>query len=153
MGILQIYCDGGCRGNQHDANIGGWGAVLIWGEHVKEVYGGEPDTTNNKMELTAAIRGLQAVKDKRVETHVYVDSAYVLNGITGWIDGWKRNGWVNAKKQPVANKKLWLALDAEKQQFAHIEFHKVKGHSDNRGNERADELANLGMDKVQRSLE
>ncbi len=149
MEELKIYCDGGCRGNQHDVNVGGWGVFLIWGDHVKELFGGESNTTNNKMELKAAIKGLQAVKNKGVKTHIYVDSAYVLNGITSWIDGWKRNGWVNSKKQPVANKELWLELDKERQQFAYIEFHKVKGHSDNFGNEKADELANRGMDEAE----
>lgn len=148
MTRLQIYCDGGCRGNQSDSNVGGWGAYLIWGEHTLELCGGEIDTTNNKMELTAAIEGLKAVKNKSVETDVYLDSAYVLNGITSWINSWKQKGWVNSKKQPVANKELWLELDEIRQQFAHIEFHKVKGHSDNEGNNKADELANRGMDEI-----
>ena len=146
---LEIYCDGGCRGNQRDTNIGGWGAYLVWGEHTRELFGGELNTTNNKMELTAAIQGLRAVKNKDVETHVFVDSSYVLGGITGWIEGWKQKGWVNSKKQPVANKELWMELDELRQQFAYIEFHKVKGHSDNVGNNKADELANRGMDEVE----
>ncbi len=148
MTRLEIYCDGGCRGNQADENVGGWGAYLVWGEHTKELYGGEPNTTNNKMELTAAIEGLRAVKNKDVPVDVYVDSAYVLNGITQWIFGWMKKGWVNSKKEPVANKELWLQLLEEKNKFSDITFHKVKGHSDNAGNNKADELANLAMDEV-----
>ena len=148
MTRLEIYCDGGCRGNQSDANVGGWGVYLVWGEHERELCGGERDTTNNKMELTAAIEGLRAIKNKAVSTDVYLDSAYVLNGITSWIADWKRKGWVNSKKQPVANKDLWLALDKERAKFVDISFHKVKGHADNAGNIRADELANLGIDQI-----
>ncbi len=148
MTRLEIYCDGGCRGNQSDSNVGGWGVYLVWGEHEKELYGGERDTTNNKMELTAAIEGLRAIKNKTVPTDVYLDSAYVLGGITSWIEGWRRKGWVNSKKQPVANKELWIALDEERDRFADIHFHKVKGHADNAGNIRADELANRAMDEL-----
>ena len=143
MTRLEIYCDGGCRGNQSDSNVGGWGVYLVWGEHEKE-----RDTTNNKMELTAAIEGLRAIKNKAVPTDVYLDSAYVLGGITSWIEGWRRKGWVNSKKQPVANKELWIALDEERGRFADICFHKVKGHADNAGNIRADELANRAMDEL-----
>ena len=101
------------------------------------------------MELTAAIEGLRAIRNKRVPTDVYLDSAYVLNGITSWIDGWRQKGWVNSKKQSVANKELWLALDEERHKFADISFHKVKGHADNAGNIRADELANRAMDELE----
>lgn len=149
MTTLEIYCDGGCRGNQSDSNVGGWGAYLVWGEHVKELWGGERDTTNNKMELTGAIEGLRAVRNKSVHVDVFLDSAYVLNGITSWIEGWKQKGWVNSKKQPVANKELWLELERERDKFADIEFHKVKGHADNAGNIKADELANRAMDEVE----
>ena len=146
---LSLYCDGGCRGNQGDVNVGGWGAYLIWGEHTKELWGGERNTTNNKMELTGAIEGLRAVKNKNVPTDVYLDSAYVLNGITSWVAGWQKNGWKNSKKEPVANKDLWLELIAEKEQFADISFIKVKGHADNAGNNMADALANRAMDEVE----
>ena len=152
MTRVQLYCDGGCRGNQHDTNVGGWGVYLVWNDVTKELRGGEANTTNNKMELTAAIEGLRAIKRKDVGVDVFVDSAYVLGGITSWIDGWKRKGWVNSKKQPVANKELWLALDAERKLFDDIKFHKVKGHSDNAGNIKADELANLAMDDVEQAL-
>lgn len=145
---LELYCDGGCRGNQTDVNMGGWGAYLVWGGHTKELYGGEVNTTNNKMELTAAIEGLRAVKNKDVSVDVFVDSAYVLNGITSWIYGWMKKGWVNSKKEPVANKELWLQLWEEKRRFSDITFHKVKGHADNAGNNKADALANRAMDEI-----
>lgn len=145
---LALYCDGGCRGNQGEKNVGGWGAYLIWGEHVKEICGGELNTTNNKMELMAAIEGLRAVKNKQVGVDVYLDSAYVHKGITEWIYGWMKKGWKNSKKEPVANKDLWLLLLAEKDRFADITFNKVKGHADNAGNNKADELANRAMDQL-----
>ena len=152
MTRLEIYTDGGCRGNQVDVNVGGWGALLIWGEHRLELKGGEPNTTNNKMELTGAIEALRAVKNTDVPVDVYVDSAYVLNGITQWIYGWIKKDWKNSKKEPVANKELWLELYAQKKRFSDISFHKVKGHSTNNGNNKADELANLAMDEVEASL-
>lgn len=151
MRRLELYCDGGCRGNQANVNVGGWGAYLVWGEHTKELCGGEKNTTNNKMELTGAIEGLKAIKNKDVPVDVYVDSAYVLNGITQWIYGWMKKGWVNSKKEPVANKDLWLELWEEKGKFSDISFHKVKGHSTNKGNNKADALANLAMDRVEKS--
>lgn len=148
MTRLEIYCDGGCRGNQTSANVGGWGAYLVWGERTLELYGGQPNTTNNKMELLGAIEGLRAVKNKDVPVDVFVDSAYVLNGITQWVHGWIKKGWVNSKKEPVANKELWLQLLDEKKKFSDITFHKVKGHSDNVGNNMADALANRAMDEI-----
>ncbi|MDO4498434.1 MAG: ribonuclease HI [Coriobacteriaceae bacterium] len=148
MTRLEIYCDGGCRGNQAEKNVGGWGAYLVWGEHEKELFGGERNTTNNKMELMGAIEGLRAIKNKNVPVDVYVDSAYVLNGITQWIFGWMKKGWVNSKKEPVANKELWQELLVQKNMFPDITFHKVKGHSTNAGNNKADELANRAMDLV-----
>lgn len=150
MTRLELYCDGGCRGNQARTNVGGWGVYLVWGAYTKELYGGEPDTTNNKMELTGAIEGLRAIKNKDVPVDVYVDSAYVLNGITNWVYGWMKKGWVNSKKEPVANKELWLQLLEEKRKFADITFHKVKGHANNVGNNMADALANRAMDELQR---
>lgn len=152
MTRLEIYTDGGCRGNQVDVNVGGWGALLIWGEHRLELKGGEPNTTNNKMELTGAIEALRAVKNTDVPVDVYVDSAYVLNGITQWIYGWIKKDWKNSKKELVANKELWLELYAQRKRFSDISFHKVKGHSTNDGNNKADELANLAMDEVEASL-
>lgn len=148
MTRLQMYCDGGCRGNQSDKNVGGWGALLMYGPHKKEIRGGEFNTTNNKMELTAAIQGLRCIKRKDVPVDVYTDSAYVYNGITSWIYGWMKKGWKNAKKEPVANKELWLDLLAEKKLFTEITFNKVKGHANNEGNNRADALVNLAMDDL-----
>jgi len=147
---VSLYCDGGCRGNQGRVNVGGWGVYLLWGDRTRELHGGEPDTTNNKMELTACIEGLRAIRDDRVGVDVYLDSAYVLNGITEWIYGWMRRGWVNSKKEPVANRELWLELLAQKERFADITFNKVKGHADDAGNIRADALANLAMDEIAR---
>lgn len=144
---VQLYCDGGCRGNQEDENIGGWGAYLIWGAHTKQLRGGAINTTNNQMELTAVIEGLRAVT-RDVPVDVFVDSAYVHNGITDWVAGWQANGWKNAAKKPVANKDLWLALLEQKARFSDITFNKVKGHADNEGNNQADLLANLAMDDV-----
>ncbi|ACU94362.1 RNase HI [Cryptobacterium curtum DSM 15641] len=146
---VQLYCDGGCRGNQGKVNIGGWGSYLIWGSHTKELFGGERNTTNNKMELTGCIEGLRAIKNKSVGVDVYLDSAYVYNGISTWIYGWMKKNWVNSKKEPVANKDLWLELLAEREKFNDITFNKVKGHADNVGNIKADELANRAMDEVE----
>lgn len=148
MDKILLYCDGGCRGNQSENNIGGWGAYMEYGVHKKEIYSGVKNTTNNRMELTACIEGLRAIKNKNIPIDVYLDSAYVLNGITSWINGWIKNGWRNSKKQPVENKDLWILLLEEKKKFTNINFVKVKGHSDNEGNNKADELANRGMDEV-----
>lgn len=146
---IELYCDGGCRGNQGRTNVGGWGVHLVWGEHVKDLHGGELNTTNNKMELTAAIEGLRAIKNKDVGVDVYVDSAYVLNGITSWIYGWMKKDWKNSKKEPVANKELWLALLEEKKKFADLTINKVRGHANNEGNNRADFLVNKAMDEFE----
>jgi ribonuclease HI len=145
---VKLYCDGGCRDNQRRGNVGGWGVRLEWGPHVKELSGSAKDTTNNKMELTAAIEGLRAVRDKSVGVDVYADSAYVIGGLTSWVGKWKKNGWVTSTEKPVANRELWEALDEERDKFSDIAFHKVKGHADNAGNNRADELANIAMDKA-----
>ena len=148
MTVLEMYCDGGCRDNQRRTNIGGWGVYLVWGDHTKELKGAAANTTNNKMELTAAIEGLRAIKDKRVPTRVYLDSAYVQQGITKWVPGWIKKGWVTSKKEPVANKELWQALIAEKEQFSDIQFLKVRGHATNAGNNKADALVNEAMDEL-----
>lgn len=148
MSILKIYTDGGCRGNQNENNIGAWGAYMEFGDVIKELSGGAVNTTNNIMELTGCIEGLKAVKNKSIKTEVYLDSAYVLNGITSWIENWKKKGWRTANKKPVANKELWIELDALKSEFTDITFIKVKGHSDNPGNIKADALCNITMDKM-----
>lgn len=148
MSIIKIYTDGGCRGNQNETNIGAWAAYMEYGELKKEISGGAINTTNNIMELTGCIEGLKAVKNKNLPVEVYLDSAYVLNGITSWIDNWKKKGWKTANKKPVLNKELWVELDDLRSQFSNIKFIKVKGHSDNPGNNRADYLCNMEMDKL-----
>lgn len=137
---VTIYTDGACSGNP---GPGGWGAILMSGEHRKELSGGEELTTNNKMELTAAIEALAALKrPSKVELHT--DSTYVQNGIKTWIHGWKRNGWRTADKKPVKNAELWQRLD-ELRTSHDVEWHWVKGHAGHPENERADELAREGM--------
>ena len=147
---IEIWCDGGCRGNQSDENIGAWGVYMVYKDHAKELSGGDINTTNNIMELTACIEGLKVIKDKSIPTIVYLDSAYVLNGITNWIKGWKKNNWKTSKKQPVLNRNLWIELDTLKSLFDDITFKKVKGHSDNFGNIQADRLCNEYMDKLEK---
>ncbi|MES1933579.1 ribonuclease HI (RNase HI) [Salinisphaera shabanensis T35B1] len=140
-----IYTDGACRGNP---GPGGWGALLRHGENTRELCGGEANTTNNRMELMAAIEALNALKRAcRVELHT--DSNYVRQGITSWMHNWKRNGWKTAAKKPVKNDDLWRALD-EATQRHEIEWHWVKGHSGDLGNEAADALANRGIDEMKR---
>ncbi|MBC8048607.1 MAG: ribonuclease HI [Chitinophagales bacterium] len=140
-----IYTDGGCSGNP---GPGGWGAVLLSGEHRKEISGGEPETTNNRMELTAAIEALKALKrPSRVELHT--DSQYVRQGITEWIGGWKSNGWKTAQKKPVKNADLWQALDAARARHD-VNWNWVKGHAGDINNERADELATAAIAAAKR---
>jgi len=137
---VEIFTDGACSGNP---GPGGWGALLRYNGKVKELSGGEAQTTNNRMELKAAIEALSALKQPcRVE--LYTDSNYVKDGISGWIAGWKRNGWKTAAKQPVKNAELWQALDAARQRHD-VHWHWVRGHAGHPENERADELARLGM--------
>jgi ribonuclease HI len=137
---VTIYTDGACSGNP---GPGGWGAILIFGEHRKEMCGGARETTNNQMELMAAIEGLDALKfPSTVDLHT--DSTYVRDGITKWIHGWKRNGWKTAAKKPVKNAELWKKLD-EAQKRHDIAWHWVKGHAGHPENERADELARQGI--------
>jgi ribonuclease HI len=137
---VTVYTDGACSGNP---GPGGWGAVLMSGPHRKEICGGEPQTTNNRMELAAAIAALDALKrPSRVDLHS--DSEYLRNGISMWIEGWKRNGWRTAAKQPVKNAELWQRLDAARQRHE-VSWHWVRGHAGHTENERADELAREGM--------
>ncbi|MEQ8321980.1 MAG: ribonuclease HI [Rhodospirillales bacterium] len=136
---IEIYTDGACSGNP---GPGGWGAILRWKGHEKELYGGERETTNNRMELMAAIQALESLKRASM-VDLYTDSTYVRDGITSWIHGWKRNGWKTAAKKPVKNEDLWRRLDSAI--AAHnVEWHWVKGHAGHPENERADELARLG---------
>ena len=142
---VDIFTDGACSGNP---GPGGWGAILRAdtpkGVTEKEIQGGEGLTTNNRMELRAAIEALHALKGGPHEVHIHTDSSYVKDGISGWIHGWKRNGWRTAAKKPVKNAELWQALDAATQSHR-IEWHWVKGHAGHPDNERADELARMGM--------
>lgn len=138
-----IYTDGACKGNP---GPGGWGAWLRWGEHEKELFGGEPNTTNNRMELTAVIEALALLK-RRTPVAVYTDSEYVKNGITTWIHNWKRRGWRTADNKPVKNDELWKRLDSLVAGHE-VQWHWVRGHTGDPGNERADQLANRGVDSV-----
>lgn len=138
---VEIYADGACKGNP---GPGGWGAWLSYDGKEKDLFGGEPLTTNNRMELTAVIRALEALK-RTCEIKIYTDSVYVQKGITEWIIGWKSRGWRTSDKKPVKNDDLWKQLDALVQQHK-IEWIWVKGHAGNIGNERADALANKGVE-------
>jgi ribonuclease HI len=141
--IVYIFTDGACRGNP---GPGGWGVLLRIGESEKEIYGGEKNTTNNRMELQAAIEGLRALK-RTCSVVITTDSQYVKNGIQSWISGWKKNGWKNSQRQPVKNQDLWMVLDELVAQHT-IEWRWVKGHAGHAENERVDQLANLGIDKL-----
>jgi len=135
-----IYTDGACSGNP---GPGGWGAILIYGEHRKEIFGGEAVSTNNRMELMAAISALETLK-RNSDVDLHTDSAYVKNGISAWINGWKKNGWRTADKKPVKNAELWQRLNAARLKHT-VRWHWVKGHAGHPENERADELARQGM--------
>jgi ribonuclease HI len=137
--VVRVYTDGACKGNP---GPGGWGALLRAGAHERELFGGEPATTNNRMELTAVIRALETLKrPSRVE--VYTDSEYVKNGITEWLPNWKRRGWKTADRKPVKNVDLWQALEAAAARHE-VHWHWVRGHAGHVENERADALANRG---------
>jgi len=143
MQVVKMYTDGGCRGNP---GPGGWGALLKYGEHLKELKGYQPDTTNNQMELMAAIQAFE-VLNRSSHVHITTDSQYVKNGVTKWMSGWKQKGWKTAANQPVKNKELWLRLDAALEPHT-VEWFWVKGHSGHPENERVDELANLAIDEL-----
>lgn len=143
MSIVEIYTDGACRGNP---GPGGWGALLTTGEHRKELSGAEPLTTNNRMELTAVIRALEALK-RPTEARIFTDSEYVRRGITEWVKNWKARGWKTAERKPVKNQDLWERLDALAAGHK-IEWRWVKGHSGVPGNERVDQLANEAIDAL-----
>ena len=145
MKNVDIYTDGACRGNP---GPGGWGALLRCGDVEKELYGGEADTTNNRMELRAAIEALGALTEP-CSVNLTTDSAYVRNGITSWLEGWKKKGWKTAGRKPVKNVDLWQALDEQNRRHR-VTWHWVKGHSGHPGNERADALANRGIDEMAR---
>ena len=138
--IVEIYTDGACSGNP---GPGGWGAVLLYGDHERELSGGAAETTNNRMELMAAIEALQALK-RPCQARLHTDSTYVKDGITDWINRWKRNGWKTAAKKPVKNVDLWQRLDVARERH-NVSWHWVRGHDGTEGNERADLLAREGM--------
>ncbi len=174
---VNIYSDGACSGNQNDINIGGWGTILEMGEHTKELYDGDKNTTNNKMELTALLEGLKCLKRYNLKLNIYSDSAYVINGLTQkWYVNWEKNGWKTSQKKPVENKELWEQIISIIKKIDNISYFHIKGHLDinnskevdkwknkfeksygkistkefNRlieKNHRVDYLANLGMDK------
>lgn len=148
--IIMIYTDGACSGNQSKKNFGGWGAVLKFGGKTKEISGGEADTTNNRMELTACIEGLKALKRDDIDVEIFSDSSYIVNCINKeWYRTWRKNGWKTSKKQSVENIDLWKELlkliDGKR-----VKFIKVKGHSGIELNERADELARMGAEKIRK---
>ena len=179
MAILRIYTDGGCSGNQSDKNFGGWGAILEYGEHRKELHGGEVNTTNNRMELTAVIEAFKALKGPGYTIEVFSDSSYVMNCFREkWYESWEKNGWKNAARKSVENQELWKELLALVRQH-NVKFFRVKGHVNlnskstdfdklytkfvewngarfsfedfkyiTKMNNRADELANMGIDEV-----
>ena len=176
MKTIYLYTDGACSGNQHETNVGGYGAVLQYGQNFKEIYGGDKNTTNNIMELLGVIESMKMITDKNVNIEVYSDSAYVVECFRkSWYVNWEKNGWKNSKKQPVENKALWVELLDLVRSFNQVTFFKVKGHLDVgktaevnkwykkfitqrnislddykyliKMNNRADELANIGMDE------
>lgn len=143
VSVVEIFTDGACRGNP---GPGGWGALLRAGKHERELWGGESMTTNNRMEMTAVIEALQALK-RPSEVVLTTDSQYVRKGITEWIDNWKRRQWRTAQRKPVKNVELWQAMDAAAARHS-VDWRWVKGHSGHAENERVDALANLGIDKL-----
>ena len=143
MERIKIYTDGACRGNP---GRGGWGVFIINGQESKKIFGGKIETTNNEMELTAAIKGLESFNSPR-DLDLYTDSKYVMDGINDWIHNWKRNGWKTANKKPVKRSNLWMELD-KLNSFHDVKWYWVKGHSGDIGNDMADELANQGIDSL-----
>ncbi|EKS4345080.1 ribonuclease HI [Clostridium botulinum] len=149
-----VYCDGGCRGNQKKDNIGGWGAILTQNDtdKKKEIYGNKINTSNNKMELTACIKSLEAIKENvrpKFNIEIHSDSAYLINGMNSWVSGWIKKNWINSKKKPVENKELWQQILTLTKQFNNVTFNKCKGHDGVELNERADKLANIAMDELE----
>ena len=148
MAILRIYTDGACSGNQEKENFGGWGAILEYGEHQKELFGGQANTTNNRMELTAVIQALSMLKEPCI-VDLWSDSKYVIDGLSkGWAKGWKARGWKKADKKPALNPDLWDQL-LTLTDIHSLRYHWVKGHAENQYNNRCDELAVSESQKYQ----
>ena len=141
---IKVYTDGACKGNP---GPGGWGVYIKSNDEEKDLYGGNPETTNNQMEMQAALEALKYLKDKNEVIELYTDSNYLRQGITEWIHKWKLNNWRTAAKKPVANRDLWIEI-SELNEKMKVEWNWVKGHAGDPGNERADLLANLGADNV-----
>ena len=141
---IKVYTDGACRGNP---GPGGWGVYIRLNDEEKDLYGGNPETTNNQMEMQAALEALKYLKDKNDVIELYTDSNYLRQGITEWIHKWKLNNWRTAAKKPVANRDLWIEI-SDLNEKMNVQWNWVKGHAGDPGNERADQLANLGADNV-----
>ena len=141
---IKVYTDGACRSNP---GPGGWGVYIINDNHTEELFGGDSTTTNNKMEMQAAISALAHLKDSESSIELYTDSNYLRQGITEWIYKWKKNNWLTSSKKPVANRELWIELDKLNSEM-NVNWYWVKGHAGDPGNEKADELANKGVDSV-----
>ena len=141
---IKVYTDGACRGNP---GPGGWGVYIQLNDEEKDLYGGNPETTNNQMEMQAALEALKYLKDKNDVIELYTDSNYLRQGITEWIHKWKLNNWRTAAKKPVANRDLWIEI-SDLNEKMNVHWNWVKGHAGDPGNERADQLANIGADNV-----
>lgn len=150
--MIEVWTDGGARGNGDESNIGAWAYTANVGGVIAENSSWEFDTTNNKMEMKAVVEALKFASKKSKVARVYSDSQYVVKGMNEWLDGWSRRGWKTANKKPVKNKELWLELVELKDKFFSVEFVWVKGHADSDGNNRADALVNIAMDEGERSV-
>ena len=141
---IKVYTDGACKGNP---GPGGWGVYIMFNNEEKDLYGGNPETTNNQMEMQAALEALKYLKDEDEAIKLYTDSNYLRQGITDWIHKWKLNNWRTASKKPVANRDLWIEI-SDLNEKMNVEWNWVKGHAGDPGNERADQLANMGAENV-----
>lgn len=150
MSKIIVYCDGGARNNGKSDSIGGWGVLLEYKGYSKEIYGGEKGVTNNQMELKGAINALKAIKTTDIPIDMMIDSAYVVNGINQWVAGWKKKGWKKGDGKRPENLELWKELDSLVAMQEDLKILKIKGHAGHEGNERADELANMAMDEIEK---